>query len=224
MADRYTYLPSLGPFLVAGLGAAWLWERTYAMKRLGPFIKMLSSIAAVAVLGFLSVATIQQSGVWKDSLTLWTYVITKDPSVSFAYNNRGLTYDEMGRFYAAIADFDKAIELAPYNHQAYTNRGMLFGKTGRFDKAIEDFKKAIALNPSHPAAYNNLGIAYAKTGLTDEAIEQFTRAILIDHNQAMAYYNRGLLYSRTGEKDRAASDYRKACDLGNNDACSELQQ
>jgi hypothetical protein len=224
MADRYSYLPSLGPFLITGLGAAWIWEKTYALKRTGPFVKLIAGIAAACLLFFLSSATIEQTGIWKNSLTLWTYVITKDPAVSFAYNNRGLTYDEMGRFDEAIADFDKSIALAPSDHQAYTNRGMLYGKIGQFDKAIDDFEKAIALDPSHPEAYNNLGIAYAKTGLIDKAIEQFNKTILIDQGQAMAYYNRGLLYSRTGNEARAASDFRKACVLGNNDACNALQQ
>jgi len=223
MADRYTYLPSLGPFLITGLGAAWIWEKTSTLKRPAPVVKLLVGGAAACVIFLLSAATIAQTGIWKNSLILWTTVITKDPAVFFAYNNRGLTYDDMGRFDEAIADFDKAIALAPSDHQAYTNRGMLFGKTGRFDKAITDFEKAIALAPSRPEAYNNLGIAYAKTGLVDKAIEQFTKTILLDDGQAMAYYNRGLLYSRTGNSARAASDYRKACALGNNDACNAVQ-
>jgi protein O-mannosyl-transferase len=223
MADRYTYLPSLGPFLVMGLGAAWVWEKARAQKKLGPFVKLLSGGAAACLLFFLSSATVNQTAIWKNSLSLWTYVIEKDPTVSLAYNNRGLTYDDMGQFDKAIEDFDKAIMLDPSDHKAYTNRGMLYGKMGRFDKAIEDFEKAIALAPSHPAAYNNLGIAYAKTGLIDKAIEQFSKAILVDQGQAMAYYNRGLLFSRTGNEAGAASDYQKACALGNIDACNALQ-
>ena len=223
MADRYTYLPSLGPFLVVGLGAAWFWEKARTYKKPGTSVKLLSGATAVCMVFFLSSATVKQAGIWKNSLSLWTYVIAKEPDVSLAYNNRGLTYDELGRYDQAIEDFGKAIALDPSDHKAYTNRGMLYGKMGQFDKAIEDFEKAIALDPSHPAAYNNLGIAYAKTGLTDKAIEQFNKTILIDQSQAMAYYNRGLLYFRTGNNDRAASDYKKACALGNNDACNVLQ-
>ena len=141
MADRYTYLPSLGPFLVMGLGAAWLWEKAPAQKKLGPFVKLFIGVAAACMVFFLSFATIEQTGVWKNSLSLWTYVIAKEPEVSLAYNNRGLTYDEMGRFDLAIEDFDRAIALAPSDHQAYSNRGMLYGKMGRFDKAIEDFEQ-----------------------------------------------------------------------------------
>ncbi len=223
MADRYTYLPSLGPFLIIGLGAAWFWDKARAQKSLGPLVKLLSGAAAVCMVIFLSLTTIQQISVWKDSLSLWNYVIAKEPEVSFAYNNRGLTHDELGQFDQAIEDFDRAVALDPFDHEAYTNRGMLYGKLGQFEKAIEDFEKAIALNPAHPEAHNNLGIAFAKVGLVDKAFEQFNKTILIDQNQSMAYYNRGLLYSRTGDPEHAVPDYHKACDLGNDDACKALK-
>ncbi len=222
MADRYTYLPGLGPFFVMGLGTAWLWDKAHALKKPGPPVKLLGVMAACLVL-LLSYATIEQTGIWKNSLSLWTYVISKEPEVSLAYNNRGLTYDEMGRLDKAIEDFDRAIALDPSDHKAYTNRGMVFGKTGRFDKAIEDFEKAIALKPSDPEAYNNLGIIYAKAGLVDKAFEQFNKAVRVKQDQAMAYYNRGLLYFRTGSKERAALDFQKACALGNDEACKALQ-
>ena len=223
MADRYTYLPSLGPFLVMGVGVAWLWEKASAQKKLGPFVKLFIGLPVACMVFFLSFETIEQTGIWKNSLTLWTYVIAREPELSLAYNNRGLTYDEMGRFELAINDFDRAIALDASDHKVYTNRGMLYGKIGQFDKAIADFEKAITLDPSHAEAYNNLGIAYAKAGLIDKAFEQFNKTIRVDQNQGAAYYNRGLLYLRTGDKERAAADYRKACDLGYDTVCEALK-
>jgi tetratricopeptide (TPR) repeat protein len=223
MADRYTYLPSLGPFLVTGLGVAWLWEKAPTQKKLEPYVKLFLGAAAACMVFFLSIATIEQSGVWKNSMSLWTYVIEKEPDASLAYNNRGMTYDELGRFDQAIEDFARAIELAPRDSEAYSNRGMLYEKMGRLDKAIEDFEMAITLNPARPASYNNLGIAYAGAGLVDKAFEQFNKAILLDQDCAMAYNNRGLLYETTGDKGRAAADYRKACDLDYDTACNALK-
>jgi protein O-mannosyl-transferase len=223
MADRYTYLPSLGPFLVLGLGAAWLWEKAHAQRKLGPLVKLFICTAAACTVFSLSFATIMQTGVWKDSLSLWTYVIAREPEVSLAYNNRGLTYDDMGRFDLAIRDFDRAIALAPSDYKAYSNRGKSYVKLGMLDRAIGDFEQAIALSPSTPEAYNNLGIAFAKAGLFDKALEQFNKTILVDQNQVAAYYNRGLLYLRAGDKERAGADYRKACDMGYDTACKALR-
>ena len=223
MADRYTYLPSLGPFLVVGLGAALLWEKARSQKKPGSLAKPFICAAAACAVFFLSFATIKQTGVWKDSLSLWTNVIEREPGVSLAYNNRGLTYDDMGRFDLAIMDFDRAIALAPSDYKAYSNRGKSYVKLGMLGKGIRDFEQAIALGPSYPEAYNNLGIAFAKAGLFDKALEQFNKVILIDQSQGAAYYNRGLLYLKSGDPERAGADYRKACDLGYDTACKALK-
>jgi tetratricopeptide (TPR) repeat protein len=226
MADRYTYLPSLGPFLVAGLGAAWVWNKAHTLKKPGPPLKLLGVAAACIVL-LLSYATVKQTGVWKNGIVLWSAVIEKYPTVRFAYNNRGMAYDKMGLFDRAIEDFDTAIALDPRDSEAYSNRGMLFGKTGQFDRAIEDLEKAIALNPSPAAVYNSrntLGAVYAEAGLVDKAFEQFNKAILLNQGQAMAYNNRGLLFVMTGDKEHAALDYRKACDLGDDNGCNALHE
>jgi protein O-mannosyl-transferase len=223
MADRYAYLPSLGPFLVMGLGAAWFWERAHMLP--GLLVKLISLVTAACIVLFLSFATVKQIGIWKNGSVMWSAVIEKYPKIRVAYNNRGMAYDKMGLFDKAIGDFDTAITLAPGDSEAYSNRGMLYGKTGRFDKAIGDLEKAIALNPSHLAVYNTrntLGVVYAEAGLVDKAFEQFNKAILMDQDHAMAYNNRGLLYAITGNKTRAALDYQKACDLGDSNGCNAL--
>ena len=225
MADRYTYLPSLGPFLIMGLGAAWFWEKARMLP--GPLVKRISLVMAACTVLLFTYATMKQTGIWKNGIVLWSSVIEKYPTVSFAYNNRGMAYDKIGLFDRAIGDFDKAIALAPRDSELYSNRGMLYGKAGRFDKAIEDLEKALALNPSHLAAYNTrntLGAVYAEAGLVDKAFEQFNKAILMDQNHAMAYNNRGLLYAMTGDKGRAAMDYQKACALGDSNGCNTLHE
>ncbi|HUI44703.1 MAG TPA: tetratricopeptide repeat protein [Nitrospirota bacterium] len=225
MADRYTYLPSLGPFFVTGLGAAWFWEKARMLP--GSSVKLICLVTAASIILCLSFATVKQIGVWKNGIVMWSSVIERYPKIRFAYNNRGMAYDKMGLFDKAIEDFDTAIALAPYDSEAYTNRGMVLGKTGRFDKAIEDLEKAIALNPSPLEAYitrNTLGVVYAEAGQVDRAFEQFNKAILMDQDHAMAYNNRGLLYVMTGDQARAELDYQKACDLGDNNGCNAFNQ
>ena len=224
MADRYTYLPSLGPFLVIGTGTAWAWGKGRALARRGPLVKRTGWVVAALAIVFLSSATVKQIGIWKNGLVLWNYEIEKTPGVPRAYNNRGLVYDKKGRLDEAIDDFGTAIALDPSYAAAYNNRGMVFGKTGRFDEAIGDFETAIALDPSYSRAHNNLGVAYAKTGLFNKAFEQFNKTVLLNQDFAMAYYNRGLLYLRTGQTEAAAADFKKSCKLGNDDGCGALRQ
>ena len=220
MADRYTYLPSIAPFLIVGLGAAWISGKVRGFRYAGLFC----GIAGILLFTALSFITVRQTAIWNNSLGLWDYVIEKTPETPLAYVNRGLVYENRERFDKAIEDFSKAITLDPLLDAAYNNRGMVFGKTGRFDMAIEDFNRAIALNPSDPTAVNNLGIIYGKAGSFDKAFEQFNKALLLRPDLADAYYNRAVLYFRSGNKGLAIADYRSACNLGHDNGCGELQQ
>ncbi len=203
MADRYSYLPSLGPFLLVGLATAWSWSRVNALKRRRTIVTLLG----ISIFALLSAAviylTFDQIGIWKDSMTLWNYVIEKEPeSVPVAYNNRGLAFEKVGMFDKAIKDYDKAIALNPSYTEPYNNRGILFENMGRFDEAIEEFDKAITLDPSYSLAYNNRGVVFYNMGRFDEAMEDFDKAIALNPSYSDAYHNRELVYNslirRTG--------------------------
>ncbi len=171
MADRYTYLPSLGPFFILGLGAAWTSEKLFRDVRWGIFIKSVTVLAGSLLVFSLSYMTLHQIAVWRDSLSLWTAVIEKEPeSVPLAYNNRGMVFLKAGQIDKAIPDFDKAIALDPAYAKAYYNRGSAFEQMGELDKAIADYKKTIALDPLYYEAYYYLDQALKKSGRQDKHI------------------------------------------------------
>ncbi len=219
MADRYTYLPSIGPFLVMALAAAWIADKLPALTRRGTLIKAFSTSAAILVAVVLSYLSVKQIGIWKTSFDLWSYVIEKEPGrVPLAYNYRGAAFYKEGRFEEAIQDFDRAIALNPSYVEAYNNRGIAFDDNGRLDRAIEDFERAIALNPSYYKAYNNRGALYGKVGQLDKAIESFTISIVLNPGYVDAYINRGTAYSFAGQYGMAMDDFNKAILLDPNNA------
>ena len=207
MADRYTYLPSLGPFLIAGLCVAWVAERV-SVKGRTVGAKILSSAAAVFVLVFLVYSTFAQIQIWEDSIVLWSYVIGKEPGkVSLAYSQRGAVYAKKGLTDQAIADLKKAIALNPSNYDAYMNLGVAFEKLGQFDNAERNFEKAIELKPRSYEAYTNRGILYEETGRSDKAISDYTKAITLNPSYFEAYNNRGVVFGKMGRFDQAIADY-----------------
>jgi tetratricopeptide (TPR) repeat protein len=225
MADRYTYLPSLGPFLLLGLMAAWISSRVnYVLA--GTFIvKTAAGVAAMLVLGGMSYLTLQQIGVWENSIVLWNFVIAKEPQRAYsAYVNRGRAFETSGQPDRALADYDKAVALKPNYYEAYVNRGVLRGEIGMFDKAMEDFNRSIALNPNNAEVYSNRGIAYALTGQNGRALEDFNTALALSQDFAEAYFNRGRLYSKEGRTELARADYQKACDLRYEKGCIALRE
>jgi tetratricopeptide (TPR) repeat protein len=169
MADRYTYLPSIGPFLAAGLCMAGITEKLRSGKEKWMFVKAAAISGSALLVVSLSVLTVQQTAVWRNSLDLWTYIIEKEPeSFPLAYNNRGMVFLKAGQFDRAIADFDKAITLDPGYAKAHYNRGSAFDRMGRLDMAILDYRKTIALDRSYIEAYYYLDQALIRAGKTDE--------------------------------------------------------
>ncbi len=225
IADRYLYLPSFGPFLLAGLGAAWLWAAAVNLNKWRPLPKLICGITAVFVLVFLTYSSLEQIAIWKNGFALWNDVIEKYPQrVPVAYNNRGTVLMITGRFDKAIEDFNTAIALDPSDYLPYTNLGKIYLNTGSFEKSIEYSGRAILLAPLQAMPYNNRGVAYRYTGRYDSALEDFNKAIELDEYYAGAYFNRGNLFRSIGRPELAFGDYQKACDLGFENACRLLNQ
>ncbi len=224
MADRYTYLPSLGPFVALGAFAAQAWKKAGALPRWSPFLRVASGAIAVVLFISLSLLTRAQTDIWKDSISLWSYVIEKEPGkVPRAYHNRANAFYKMGLPDRAVADYEKAITLNPSLYEAHANLGVLYGNAGLTDKAIRSFDMSLAINPSYPYGYCNRGITYAIIGEYGMALRDFNRAIELNANYARAYYSRGNLYLRTGRREFAAPDFEKACILGSQNGCRALR-
>jgi Tfp pilus assembly protein PilF len=221
MADRYTYLPSLGPFLLMGLAAASAMRSLQAVKKHRHSFILFCTAVVIFVFVLIAYLTIHQIGIWKNSITLWSHVIQEEPErVPLAYNNRGLAFEEQGLLDKAAADFYTAITLDPFFYKAYENLGMLYGKAGLYDKSIEFLSRAISMNPKSAVSYSNRGLSYFHSGQYERALRDFTKAIELDQRSAFIYMNRANLYRTMGNKEHAISDFLKACALGDREGCA----
>lgn len=171
-ADRYTYLPSIGPFLLVGLGIGAIFERGST----GKYRIVVISVLAVMFM-LLASMTIKQIGIWRNSMTLWSYEIRLFPDTAYkAYYNRGNEFARIGDYRKAINDFSRVIEISPRHSKAYNNRGNAYGILGDYERAIGDFTKAVENDPNNAEGYFNLGLAYSLTGRTEQATRKYRRA------------------------------------------------
>lgn len=214
IADRYTYLPGLGPFFMFGIATAWVLTNKHSVMKRGLNRVVLTACVSLLLLVPLAFLTFKQIEIWENSITLWTHAIVKEPGkAAVAYKNRGLSFYEMGQFGKAIEDYNSAIDLDPSYLHAYNNRGLAFSRVGQFDRAIADYDKAIALNSAHYEVYVNRGLAFDETGQLDKAIADYDKAITLNPSDYYVFNFRGIAFDKVGQLDKAIADYNKAVEL-----------
>src|SRR4030043_367011 len=207
-ADRYTYLPSLGPFLLIGVGSAQLIEKSIHRKHNTIFRKLSAIILMTTILLLLSNFTIKQTRIWRDSMTLWNSELRIFPDSAYkAFCNRGKAFADSGNYQKAMEDYEKAIKLNPFRPWAYVNRGIINKKLGNYQKAIEDYNMAIMIMPKYKTAYITRGTVHEASGNYQQAIEDYDMAIKTDPKDADAYYNRGISYKNIGSHQKAIQDF-----------------
>jgi hypothetical protein len=191
MADRYTYLPSLGPFFIVGLLSAKLYEKVSALDRWRMTGRMASVTIAMAVLLFLSYATIKQIGIWRNSTVFWSFVIDKEPGFPNAYVNLGNEYTDGGLFDMAIEQYLRALSFEPDFGDAYNSLGYAYLLNGQTDRAIEQFQTALRIEPDFAEAHFNLGNSYLRKGSKSMAREEFELGLKIqpDNYNALQILN-----------------------------------
>jgi tetratricopeptide (TPR) repeat protein len=195
-ADRYTYLSSLGPFLLLGLAARRLMEKFFKKEQASIFIKQSSAIALMTIMLItFSYLTIKQIAIWKNSITLWNHELKIFPNKAYvAYLNRGKAFADLDNYSKAIEDYNKAIEINPDIAATFNNRGTVYTKLGDYLKALSDYYRAIEINPKYYKAYYNRGKSYENLGDYPKAVEDYNKTIELNPGFEEAYYNLGVIY------------------------------
>jgi hypothetical protein len=155
MADRYTYLPSIGIAIMLTWGIPLLFPRADRRKK---FLVPLG----ITCLAILAVLTWQQCGYWKNSAVLFNHALQVTKDNYLAHNARGITYGEIGRYELAIEDFNKSISLKKDYADAYYNRGFAYLNLGQYQRAIDDYNEVIRLKPDNEEARRLLKFAWEK--------------------------------------------------------------
>lgn len=212
-ADRYTYLPQIGLYILATWGAAEL-LRSWRHRR-----AVLGSVAAAILASLLVIAHIQ-THYWKDSVSLWTHTLACTSENSFAENSLGSALANRGKWEEAIPHFERALQIKPDYVGAHINLGILLNNHGKPEAAIQHFTRALQLNPSSAEANYHLGDALADQANPAEATRYLERALQLKPDYAEAHYDMGLILARQGKWDEAIQHFQPALQLklGHTDA------
>jgi len=215
IADRYSYIPSIGVFYLVGEGVNYLWEKRYKYL-------VILSLGIVSV--FYSVTTYNRSAIWKTDLTLWNDVIEKYQTIATAYVGRANYLRDEKKYDEALKDYNKAVELNPGYFNSYFNRGTLYLFQKRNDEALIDINKTLELKPDFYKAHYNRGVVYANKSLFDEAIKNYSKAIELQPNYAEAYYSKGLAELSLNKKNEGCVDLKQSLNLGYKPAAEKIEK
>jgi tetratricopeptide (TPR) repeat protein len=199
IAERYTYIPYIGLFFIAGC----LIDR-FAK---GNTTKAYGVILPIAFI--FSVLSFFQARTWKDGATLWDTIIKNQPS-SRAYSARATLLRKEKKYREAIQYYTQAIKLNAIDHESYNNRANIYMDLNKFDSAYLDYKQALAVKPNYHVAMDNLGGWYARRNVYDSALYYFNRVLEQKPDYKVTYSNRGLTYMNLKKYDEAIRDWQRA--------------
>ena len=217
-ADRYTYLPQIGLYVlltwaVADWGARWKLGRAW----LGGLM--------IGAMGALMVCAGIQTSYWKDDETLWRRALACASGNYIACNNLGNVLVKQGKLEEAIAHFQKALEILPGYPEARSNLakarynlGNALFKQGRLEEALAQYRASLAIEPANAEALNNLGNALATKGDDDAAIAQYQKALALQPGYSDALFDLGHVLLKQGKLDEALLQFHKLVEIKPHDA------
>jgi Flp pilus assembly protein TadD len=192
LADRYSYIPSVGLFVAVVWGVSDLVAR-------GRF--QLGAAASVAVFWLTIIGSLAwvQAGFWRDSITLYRHTLMVAPDNNLVVHfNLAHVLGKQGNLNEAVTHFGEALRIKPDFFDALINIGVTLNDQRRFAEATDYLTRAVAIEPGSSKAHAQLAIALAQTGRTDEALAHFYRAFELAPNDPDVRTNLGLMLARQG--------------------------
>ena len=206
LADRYTYIPLTGLFIMLFYGAADLVQSGRLPKRI--FVSAGTVWVVVLIL-----CSAFQAHLWRDTFSLFNHALQVTPPNFMAHNALGLVLMDQRKLDEAKDHFVKAVEINPACVEAHNNLGLVLVDQEHLDEAKVHFLKALEIEPDYAGAQSNLGLALRKQGNLDEAQVHFLKALELKPDFAKAHQGLGAVLMGQGHLDEAKARFLKSLEL-----------
>jgi tetratricopeptide (TPR) repeat protein len=205
-ADRYTYLPLIGVFIMLAWGAADFHPRSRAW-RLG------LTLGAALLLGACLAATRFQLKHWQDSVTLFSRALEVTTGNWLAHNNLGTALAEQGKVDEGAEHFRAALQIKPAYDDALSNLGRFLAERGKRDEAKVQFEALLRRNPRHARAHRNLGNVLFAEGNAAEGLSHYALARQLQPDDATTSEDLAAVLTKPAESQAVLPYLRQALDL-----------
>tara|TARA_R110002111_G_C6002109_1_gene373276 strand:+ start:4853 stop:5893 length:1041 start_codon:yes stop_codon:yes gene_type:complete len=126
------------------------------------------------------------------------------------YHLRGIAYQVLQNYGAALADFAASLKLKGDNAHIHVNRGNIYRLQNEYKKALTDLDRALELDQSNANAFHIRGLVFFESDETQKAIDDLSEAIRIDGKMISALNARGIAYRKLDQNDLALQDFNQA--------------
>ena len=214
-ADRYTYLPQIGLYLLLTWGAAD-WCARWHYRR-----AVVGGVSATILIALVFCARVQAS-YWQNGEALWTHTLACTADNTVARINLGTALLQAGREDEATFQFQRALQINPRSAEAHYNLGTMLLHAGRADEAMARFRQALEINPRYADAHNNLGYVLLLTGRVQDAMAEFQQALQIHPDDADIHNNLGSALLMTDRLEEARVQFQQTLQIHPNDAGAQF--
>jgi tetratricopeptide (TPR) repeat protein len=203
LADRYTYIPLTGLFII------FAWGTPQLMAGWRNRTIVISTICAVLFPVLMTIAWTQAS-YWQNSRTLFTHTLDVTSDNYVIHNNLGFEMAVFGRADDALKHYREAIKINPDFEIAHINLGKALLLKGKVNESVRYYQALLEIKPAYAGVHHNLGLVLLRKGDTENAIVHFREALRINKNYAEVYNSLGAAMLYKGEVKKAISQFRQA--------------
>jgi protein O-mannosyl-transferase len=200
MADRYTYIPLIGLFVVIAWGVSdfksrWRYQKIF-----------LAAITCLVIVLFMGM-TWRQIGFWKDSITLFEHALKVTSDNFIAHYNLANVLAKQNRMDEAVGHYNQTISINPDFADAHINLGNVYQMQGKTNEARDQYLQALRLQPDNAGGHYNLGLIYDKQGDLDNAINHYQEAIRLKPDYEDALFKTGVAFFKKNDLDSAINNF-----------------
>ena len=210
MADRYTYVPLIGIFIIIAWGASdiltrWQYRRAFL------------AISAGCILSVLTIVTWMQLQYWQNSISLFEHTINVTTDNFTMHCCMGTALAEQGKIDEAVVHYTEALKIKPDYAEAHYGRGVVLQEQDKIDEAISHYTEALKIKPDYADVHYNLGIALVRQGRVDEAISHYSEAMRINPGDDDARSRLQMIQTILKETDKDIKRLKKLLEINPGD-------
>lgn len=210
-ADRYTYVPLIGLFVIP----AWGLPDLLAATERRWMLRALPAMACV-IIASLGVTAHIQAGCWRNSISLAKHTVAVDPDSFASHEMLAAAYSGSGKYVEAIAECRAGLAISPNVGRLHLLLASLLCRSGRLNESAEEFKRTLKLTPRSDEAHYEAGILLLKMKQYDRALKHFLIAAQLSHGNSNVYAQIARVYMLKGDPANTRTYSRKALDIDPN--------